>query len=42
MNRAVALHNIQLTCPRASEVLINTYRSPSRLFIAEGGELMSR
>ena len=42
MGRAVALHNIQITCPRASTVLINTYRSPSRLFIAGGGELLSR
>ena len=42
MNKAVALHNIQITCTRTYTVLINTYRSPSRLFIAGGGELMSR
>ena len=42
MNRAVALHNIKITCPRASTVLINTNRSFSRLFIAGKGELLLR
>ena len=43
MNRAVPFHNVQITFPRASTVLITTYRSPSRLFIAGGGgELFSR
>ena len=42
LSRAVALHNIQITCPRASTVLINTFPNPSRLFIAGGAELMSR
>ena len=42
MNRVVALHNIQITCSRASTVLVNTCRIPSKLFIAGGGELLSR
>ena len=42
MNRAVALPNIQITCPGASTVNMNTYQYPSRLFIAGGGQLMSR
>ena len=42
MNRAVTLHNIQIICPRASVTLINTYRNPARLFIAGGGEILSR
>ena len=42
MNRAIALHNIQITCPRDTTVLINTYRSPSKLFVAGRGELLSR
>ena len=40
MNRSVALHNIQITL--VSEILlylINTYSSPSRLFIQGGGEI---
>ena len=36
INRKVALHNIQETCPSFSKVLINTYRSPSRLIIFGG------
>lgn len=36
MNRAVAMHNIQITCPEMSMYIINTYRSPSRLFICGG------
>ena len=42
MNRAVTLHNIQIICPRASVTLINTYHNPARLFIAGGGEILSR
>ena len=41
MNRAVALHDIQITCPPIATYLVNTYRSPARLFIAGGGELQS-
>ena len=41
-NRAVAFHNIQITCPGASTVLINTYRSHLRIFILGGAELLSR
>ena len=35
MNRSVALHNIRITCKEMSLYIINTYRSPSRLFIAD-------
>ena len=39
MNRTVALHNIQITCNAMSLYIINTYRSPSRLFICSGGDI---
>ena len=42
MNRLVAIHNIQITCPAMSIYIINTYRNPSRLFITGGGEIASR
>ena len=42
LNRRVALHNVQILCPRASTILINTYRCPSRLFITGGGETQSQ
>jgi frataxin-like iron-binding protein CyaY len=42
MNRAVAMHNLQLTCNKMSMYIINTYRSPSRLFICGGGEILSQ
>ncbi len=41
LNRSAALHNIQYLCPPFATVLINTYRTPSRLFITGGGELQS-
>ena len=41
MNRAVCLHNIQITCPQIAMYLINTYRKPARLFINGGGEIQS-
>ena len=40
-NRSVALHNIQITCKEISLYIINTYRSPSRLFICDGGEIIT-
>ena len=40
MNRKVALHNIQVTCPSFSKILVNTYRSPSRLIILGGAEIL--
>ena len=40
MNRPVALHNIQITFKEMSLYIINTYRSPSRLFICGGGEVL--
>ena len=42
MNRAVAMHNIRITCKEISLYIINTYRSPSRLFISDGGEISSQ
>ena len=33
MNRSVTLHYIRITCKEMSLYIINTYRSPSRLFI---------
>ena len=42
MNRSVALHNIQIPCKEMSLYIINTYRSPSRLFICGGGEILSQ
>ena len=40
-NRSVALHNIQITCKEISLYIINTYRSPSRLFICDEGEIIT-
>ena len=42
LNRATALWNTQIVCPPFSTVLINTYRGHARLFVAGGGELLSR
>ena len=39
MNRAVAMHNIWITCREIALYIINTYRSPSRLFISGRGEI---
>ena len=33
LNRQVALHNIRHLCPSLANILINTYREPSELFI---------
>ena len=41
LNRRVALHNIQISCPSFSRILINTYRIPSRMIILGGAELQS-
>ena len=41
MNRAVAMHSVQITCPIMSKYVINTYRSPSRLFVCGGGRYYS-
>ena len=34
------MHNLQITCNKMSLYIINTYRSPSRLFICGGGEIL--
>jgi hypothetical protein len=41
-NRKVDLHNIQYVCPIFKYVLINTYRTPSRIFVLGGWELPSQ
>ena len=41
LNRRAALHNIRYVCPPFSVVLINTYRTASRLFIMGGREIES-
>ena len=33
INRQAALHNINVICPPLAQVLINTYRSPIRMFV---------
>ena len=42
MNRAVAMHNIRITCKEIALCINNTYRSPSRLLISGGGEISSQ
>lgn len=41
LNRQTALHNIQLLCPSLATVLINTYRTPSELYV-DGNVLLSQ
>ena len=41
LNRIVALHNIQIACPSLSHILINTYRTSSRMIILGGAEMQS-
>ena len=41
MNRTVDMHNIRFTCKEVA-LYINTYRSPSRLFISGRGEILSQ
>ena len=42
MNRSAAMHNIRIIFKEISFYVINTYRSPSRLFTCGGGEILSR
>ena len=42
LNRKVALHNVQYIAPSFATILINTYRMPSRLFVAGGKEIVSQ
>ena len=41
LNRAAALHNIQVLCPIIAVYAINTYRNSARLFITGGQEIVS-
>ena len=40
--RSVALHNVQVTCKEMALYVINTYRSPPRLSICGGDEMLSQ
>ena len=42
LNRKVALHNIQYTCPPLAIILISTHRQTARVFISDGAELLSQ
>ena len=42
MNRAMAMHNIRITCKEIALYIINTFRSSSRLLISGGGEISSQ
>ena len=42
MNRAAALHNIQVQSPSLSKYIINSYRKESKLFITGGAEISSK
>ena len=42
MKRFVALHEIQITCKEMSLNIIDTFRSPSKLFVCGGGEILSQ
>ena len=39
LNWAVALHNIQYTCPLLANMIINFYRTSAHLFVTGGMEL---
>ena len=41
LNREAALHNIRHLCPSFSTILINTYRSPTELFV-DGSTILSQ
>ena len=41
LNRETALHNIQITCPHMSTVVINTYRKASRMVLFGAKDIMS-
>ena len=41
LNRQVALHNIRCLCPPIATILINTYRSPTELFV-DGDVILSQ
>ena len=42
LNRMVALHNIQITCPMIATYLVNSYRSSSKLFVSGGETILSQ
>ena len=41
LNRQAALHNITVSCPSLTQILINTYRAPIRMIIPGNGEIAS-
>ena len=42
MNRSTALHNTYVICLAITTYVSNTYRHPSRLFVAGGAEIKSQ
>ena len=41
LNRSAALHNVSRCCPALTQIFQNTYTWPIRLFVANGGEILS-
>ena len=41
LNRKAALHNLQFICPALATILVNTYQSPTRMFVTGSGEISS-
>ena len=41
INRKVMLHNLEFICRIIVTYIINCYATPSRIFIAGGGEILS-
>jgi hypothetical protein len=40
LNRNAALHNLQYTCPEFFKYVLNTYRQPANLYVANSDELL--
>ncbi len=40
LNRTVALNNIRVTCPQFSKFIINTYRTPAKLYLHGSEEVL--
>ena len=41
INRKIMLHNLKFICPIIATYIINCYATPSRLFIVNGGEILT-
>ena len=42
INRKVMLHNLNFICPIITTYVTNCYITPARLFIIDGGEILSK